>query len=49
MKKLRKEEVEALHVDKIREQYDILEKYLTAHKFMATDHVSIWHLNIVVG
>lgn len=40
MEKLRKEQIEALHVDKIRDQYDILEKYLTAHKFMATNYVS---------
>lgn len=40
MQKLRKEQIEALHVDKIREQYNILEKYLTAHKFMATNDVS---------
>lgn len=41
MQKLRKDQIEAQHVDKIREQYDILEKYLTAHTFMATNSVSI--------
>lgn len=35
---LRKEQV-AEHAVKIREQYDILERYLTAHKFMATNYV----------
>lgn len=39
-KKLRKDQV-AEHVNKIHEQYGILEKYLTAHKFMATDYVSV--------
>lgn len=47
MQKLRKDQV-AVHVEKIREQYNILEKFLTAHKFMATDYVSskTWKKNI---
>lgn len=40
VKHLRKEQV-ADHAVKIREQYDILEKYLTEHKFMATNYVKI--------
>lgn len=46
MQKLRKEQIETLHVDKIREQYNILEKYLTAHKFTATDYVCMLGMEI---
>lgn len=44
--KLRKEQI-AEHATKIREQYDILEKYLTQHKFMATDYMTIADISIV--
>lgn len=38
VEKIRKDEVEK-HAIKIREQYGILEQFLTQHKFMATDYV----------
>lgn len=37
--KLKKEEVE-VHAAKIREQYHILEQFLTENKYMAGDHVN---------
>lgn len=37
--KLRKEQLESDHIPKIREQYGILEQFLSSHEFMASNQV----------
>lgn len=45
---MKKDQVEE-HAKKIREQFDILEKFLTENKFMAGEHVSYFVHNILIS
>lgn len=46
--KMKKDQVEE-HAKKFREQFDILEKFLTENKFMAGEHVSYFVHNILIS